>query len=238
MARDTPVRHQRRGRRRARRLVGQQWLGTNGPLTLRNVTAVATGTGSYGIRADANGNNTNLDISARNVIASGHPGRHPLDARPVTSSDSDVDPELLQLRHRSRRAAAATSATSGSVSTNQTAPPVFADDHATTRRWARPRSTRAPPTAASAPTTSTATSRRVGAAVDIGADEFDPTPPPGRRVRHASRGARPASTRRSSPSTPASRSTFNCIVDKKAPRCVPVAVQGEVQASAASTRSR
>ena len=51
--------------------VDDSWSGDIGVLNLRNVTAIATGPSSFGIRADANGNNSGLVVDARNVIASG-----------------------------------------------------------------------------------------------------------------------------------------------------------------------
>ena len=94
-------------------------------LTLRNVTAIATGPGSYGIRADASGNDTNLDISARNVIASGVTA----DIRSTeigTNSESDV---LLSNSNYDKieEGGGGNVSNVGSVGSNQTAVPVFAD---------------------------------------------------------------------------------------------------------------
>ena len=109
-------------------------------LTLRNVTAIATGPGSYGIRADASGNDTNLDISARNVIASGVTA----DIRSTevgTNSESDV---LLSNSNYDKieEGGGGNVSNVGSVSSNQTAVPVFADATSSTRRSPRRRSTR------------------------------------------------------------------------------------------------
>ena len=94
-------------------------------LALRNVTAIATGPGSYGIRADSSGNDTNLDISARNVIASGVTA----DIRSTevgTNSESDV---LLSNSNfdKIEEGGGGNVTNVGSVSSNQTALPVFAD---------------------------------------------------------------------------------------------------------------
>ena len=94
-------------------------------LVLRNVTAVATGPGSYGIRADSSGNDTNLDISARNVIAFGVAA----DIRSTevgTNSESDV---LLTNSNYDKieEGGGGNVSNVGSVSSNQTALPVFAD---------------------------------------------------------------------------------------------------------------
>ena len=96
-------------------------------LTLRNVTAIATGAGSYGIRADASGNDTNLDISARNVIASGVTA----DIRSTevgTNSESDV---LLSNSNYDKieEGGGGNVSNVGSVSSNQTALPIFARRH-------------------------------------------------------------------------------------------------------------
>jgi hypothetical protein len=143
-------------------------------LTLRNVTAIATGAGSYGIRADSSGDQTNLDISARNVIASGVTA----DIRSTevgTNSESDVI--LTSSNYDTIEEGGGGNVTNvGSSTSNQTAPPVFADPlyHQ----------------ANTSPTIDKGASdgllgsgdldgqpRKMGSAVDIGADEFDPTPP-------------------------------------------------------------
>ena len=144
-------------------------------LRLRNVTAIATGAGSYGIRADSSGSNTNLDISARNVIAFGVAA----DIRSTEvgfSSESDV---FLTYSNYDRieEGGGGNVTNVGSVSSNQTALPVFADA-SLFRQWKT-----SPTIDKGTSDSSVGTSdldgdpRTIGSAVDIGADEFDPTPP-------------------------------------------------------------
>jgi hypothetical protein len=148
-------------------------------LNLRNVTAVATGAGSYGIRADASGSNTNLDISGKNVIAWGMKADIRSSETPINDSASESDVLLTYSNFDAIEELGGGNVTNvGSSSTNQTAQPVFAD----------PTGHQAP----SSPTLDKGTTdtsvgtydfegepRKNGVAVDIGAHEWwpDTTPP-------------------------------------------------------------
>lgn len=179
-------------------------------LTLRNVTAIATGPGSYGIRADASGSDTNLDISARNVIASGVTA----DIRSTevgTNSESDV---LLSNSNYDKieEGGGGNVSNVGSVGSNQTAVPVFADAlfH---QAITSPTIDKGGSDSGVGPSDLDGNPRKIGAAVDIGADEFDPTPPdvafdhtPKRKThKHKSFFTFHASE----------ASTFTCIVDTR-----------------------
>lgn len=144
-------------------------------LTLRNVTAVATGPGSYGIRADSSGNDTNLDISARNVIAMGVTA----DIRSTevgTNSESDV--LLTNSNYDTIEEGGGGNVTNvGSVSSNQTALPVFADTISYRQRVGSPTIDKGGSDSGIGTSDLEGNPRKIGAAVDIGMDEFDPTPP-------------------------------------------------------------
>jgi hypothetical protein len=148
-------------------------------LTLRNVTAVATGASSYGIRADASGVDTNLDISARNVIASGTKADIRSTETPVNDSSSESDVVLTYSNFDTIEEAGGGNVTNvRSSSTNQTTSPIFADsvghqapgsptiDKGTTDAVVGTYDFEGEP-------------RTYGAGVDIGADEWwpDTTPP-------------------------------------------------------------
>jgi hypothetical protein len=144
-------------------------------LTLRNVTAIATGPGSYGIRADSSGNDTNLDINARNVIAFGIAA----DIRSTevgTNSESDV---ILSNSNYDRieEGGGGNVSNVGSVSSNQTALPVFADTSLFHQALGSPTIDRGASDGGVGTNDLDGSPRRIGSAVDIGADEFDPTPP-------------------------------------------------------------
>ena len=180
----------------------------NGVSTLRNVTAIATGAGSIGIQADAR-DDTTIVLNGRNVIASG--ATDVLSRETNTNSDSFIS--LQNSNYDTRAELVGGSVTAPGSGSNQTAPPVFLD--ATTYRQApgRPPSTRGAPTRAPVPPTSTATRAR-GAAPDIGADEFDVTPPD-TTFSHTPK----AKTRKRKAKftfTATEAATFSCVVDKKA----------------------
>mgnify|MGYP002377049275 CR=1 FL=1 len=154
------------------------WAGSNETwrLRLRNVTAVATGAGSFGIRADVSGNGANLDIDARNVIASGVTADVRSSVTDTSTADSDVD--LVSSNYDVTQVGTRGFVTAAGTGTNQTAAPVFRD----------PNYHQAP----ASPTINAGTAdiytgttdidgeaRPAGGAGDIGADEYyaDTTPP-------------------------------------------------------------
>jgi len=144
-------------------------------LTLRNVTAIATGAGSYGIRADSSGNNTNLDISARNVIAFGI-------AADIRSTEvglnSESDVLLTNSNYDKIEEGGGGNVTNvGSVTSNQTALPVFADITLFHQAVTSPTIDKGATDGSVGTSDLDGSPRKIGLAVDIGADEFDPTPP-------------------------------------------------------------
>jgi hypothetical protein len=144
-------------------------------LTLRNVTAIATGAGSYGIRADASGDATNLDISARNVIAYGITA----DIRSTeVGFDSESDVLLTNSNYdKIEEGGGGNVSNVGSVSSNQTVLPVFADTTLFHQAIGSPTIDKGGSDSGVGTLDLDGNPRRIGAAVDIGADEFDPTPP-------------------------------------------------------------
>jgi hypothetical protein len=148
-------------------------------LNLRNVTAAATGAGSYGIRADSSGSNTHIVVSGRNVIAWGTKADVRSTETPINDSTSESDVLLSYSNFDVIEEAGGGNVTNvGSSTTNQTVQPVFADTNGHQ--------------AASSPTIDKGTTdtsvgpqdyegepRKNGVAVDIGADEWwpDVTPP-------------------------------------------------------------
>jgi hypothetical protein len=184
-------------------------------LALRNVTAIATGPGSYGIRADASGDGvteTNLDISARNVIASGVTA----DIRSTeVGNQTESDVLLTNSNYDKIEEGGGGNVTNvGSSSSNQTTPPLFADP-LYRQATGSPTIDKGGSDGLLGPSDLDGNPRKIGVAVDIGADEFDPTPPdvafdhtPKRKTRkhkafftfHASEAA-----------------TFTCIVDNRPP---------------------
>lgn len=154
--------------------IDDSWAGDVGQLNLRNVTAVATGAASYGIRADASGGNTGLVIDARNVIASGTAA----DVRSTRTGDRSVSVVSLRSSNFDTvQALAGGSVSAPTANGNQSAAPVFLDGI-----WFRQ--------ARTSPTVDKGTTyddlgavdldgdaRVTGSAPDIGADELDVTPP-------------------------------------------------------------
>jgi len=147
-------------------------------LTLRNVTAVATGASSYGIRADASGVNTNLAISGRNVIAYGTKADVRSTETPINDPSSESAVTLRYSNFNAIEEAGGGNVSDVGTSTNQTAAPLFADGYGHQAR--------------NSPTIDTGTwdlsvgdydfegePRKNGDGVDIGADEWwpDTTPP-------------------------------------------------------------
>jgi hypothetical protein len=182
-------------------------------LTLRNVTAIGTGAGSYGIRADASGNDTNLDISARNVIALGNAA----DIRSTeVGSNSESDVVLSNSNFDKIEEGAGGNVTNvGSVTSNQTALPVFADRVGFHQALGSPTIDRGGADGSVGAADLDGSPRLIGTAIDIGADEFDPTPPDvvldhtPKRKTHKHRAL--FTFHASEPST------FICFVDKRPP---------------------
>jgi hypothetical protein len=100
--------------------------GFDGTVTLRNVTAVASGAGSRGILLQA-GLNAKLRIEGKNVIASGEAE----DVRAESDSSAGVIASIAldysNFDSASTNAGTGTSATAPGTSFNQTTPPIFAD---------------------------------------------------------------------------------------------------------------
>ena len=143
---------------------------TDGALTLRNITAIATGTASYGIRAGA-GNFANIDVNARNVIASGTQADVRA-SRTATSSDSDVVLQNSNYDLVSASSFGVTISAAGS-GTNQTAAPVYADA-AFHQALGSPTIDKGATDGSVGATDIDGGARKVGTATDIGADEFVP----------------------------------------------------------------
>jgi len=184
---------------------------TNGALTLRNLTAIATGPGSFGLRAGA-GDFANIDVDVRNVIASGTQA----DVRAyrgTTSSDSDV---VLQNSNFDLVSTTGTGVTvsAAASATNQTAAPVWADAgfH---QALGSPTIDRGATDASVGTTDIDGGARKVGLATDIGADEFvpDTTPPDAvfdRTVKRKTHKHRALFVFHAS-----EPSTFSCVLDKR-----------------------
>ena len=153
------------------------WGGGTGTLVLRNVTAIATGAGSYGIRADSTGDDTNLDVSARNVIASGTAA----DLRSSESgSNSESDITLSYSNYdRTSEVAGGNVTNVGQTSSNQTAAPIFADTTLYHEAQSSPTVDKGALDLGVGTADLDGDPRTYGAAVDIGADEWTPdvTPP-------------------------------------------------------------
>jgi hypothetical protein len=150
----------------------------SGQLNLRNVTAVATGAGSYGIRAEATSTAsktvTNLTIDAQDVIAS---GTLAVVRATWASTASTSRVTLSSSNYDTTSTLNGGTVTAAGSATNQTAAPVYLET--TTYRQAR-----------SSPTVDKGVSysgigttdlngdpRVTGSAPDIGEDELDVRPP-------------------------------------------------------------
>ncbi len=193
--------------------VDDSWNSGAGVLTLRNLTAIATGAGSYGIRADSTGNTTNLDINARNVIAYGTKA----DVRSVeVGTDSESDVVLSNSNYDTIEEGGGGNVTDvGSTSTNQTALPIFSDTGSYHQAIGSPTIDKGATDGSVGTTDIDAGARKVGTATDIGADEFVPdiTPPDvtfDRTPKHKTRKHKAVFTFHASEAV-----YFFCVVDKK-----------------------
>lgn len=151
------------------------WGGGTGTLTLRNITAIATGADSYGIRANSTADNTNLDVSARNVIASGV-------LADISSGETGFNSEsdiILSYSNYDRieELGGGNVSNVGSVSTNQTAPPVFLDTTLYHQSFSSPTVDKGTTDVNVGTADLDGDPRRLGAATDIGADEYDTIAP-------------------------------------------------------------
>jgi hypothetical protein len=158
--------------------IRDDFSGGSGTATLRNVTAIATGINSTGLKVGAGSLATNNVVNARNVILQGATA----DATVTTSGSLSTAALTLQRSNFDSSTASGTGAsvTAPGTGTNQIAPPIFADT--TTYHQALG----SPTINAGAVDASTGTSdldgdlRTTGSAPDIGVDEFVPAvvPPP------------------------------------------------------------
>ncbi|QIG45256.1 hypothetical protein G5V58_23090 [Nocardioides anomalus] len=147
------------------------WSADTGTLTVRNVTAVATGAGSYGIRAEAQDANTNLSLSGRSVIASGVAA----DVRAAANGDNRFAlVTLATSNYRTTSTSGLAGITSSTANGNQRALPVFADTVTYHQATTSP-TVNAGSRDASTGTTDIDGQPRVALrAIDIGADELVP----------------------------------------------------------------
>jgi hypothetical protein len=187
------------------------WGGGTGTLTLRNVTAVATGTGSYGIRANSTGNDTNLDVSARNVIASGA-------LADIGSGETGINSEsdvILSYSNfdKIEELGGGNVSDVGSVSTNQTALPIFLDTTLYHQAQTSPTVDKGTTDVSVGTADLDGDLRRLGAATDIGADEYDTIPPNVAFVHVPKQKTHKHKVKFSFVATEAV--TFTCKVDKK-----------------------
>ena len=144
----------------------------SGLLEVRNVTAIATGGSSYGIRAEA-GDFANLDINARNVIASGTLADLGATKTLVGGSDSDI---ALNTSNYDVTAAVGTGVTitPAGTGTNQTAAPVYAETVSYHQGLHSPTIDAGSVDSKVGSIDLDGTLRRIGPAVDIGATEYVP----------------------------------------------------------------
>jgi hypothetical protein len=152
------------------------WHGGVGALTVRNLTAVATGASSYGINAVSDGASTDLDINGKNVIASGTAA----DVRSnEVGTDSESDVNLTNSNYDKITELGGGNVTNIGSVTNQTALPVFSDTVTYHQALGSPTIDKGTSDASVGTTDIDGDPRKVGTAVDIGADELvpDTTPP-------------------------------------------------------------
>jgi len=184
---------------------------SGGTLTVRNVTAVATGAGSYGIRADSLANASNLVVNLRNVIASGVAADLRATEDP-TNSESTI--AALNSNYDTAFVSGGGAATGAGTSTNQKTAPVFADA-------SFHQGPGSPTINAGAVDTSTGTAdidgepRPYQGAMDIGADEFYPDVTPPETILVKAPKARTHKRRAVFAFTASEPSSFLCKLDKK-----------------------
>ena len=160
--------------------------GVTWTIKLRNVTAVSNGSPGWGILISTDGT-SRTSVDARNVIANGGSGGSSVDVRvgnggsPTAEAAVDLSSSNYDTRCEfaagSCNGGAGLSITTPGSGTNQTAAPVFADSefHQDPTSPTRDKGT----TDASVGTGDVdGDQRSQGAAVDIGADEFNELPPP------------------------------------------------------------
>jgi hypothetical protein len=156
-------------------------------LTLRNVTAIATGSSGFGLYAGASGNASKLIVDAKNVIANG--GTAGISADIMASNTGGPNGEatvnLANSNYNSRceyvggscNGGAGVSITAPGSGTNQTAAPVFTDS-AFHQDAASPTVDKGTTDGEVGTADPDGDQRSLGAAVDIGADEYGPPAPP------------------------------------------------------------
>jgi hypothetical protein len=187
------------------------WGGGTGVLVLRNVTAIGAGPDSFGIRANSTGNDTNLDVSARNVIAS---GLHSDISSAETGTNSESDVLLGWSNYDTIEEIAGGNVSNvGSVSTNQTTPPVFLDTTLYHQAPTSPTVDKGTTDVNVGTTDLDGDPRKTGAATDIGSDELDVTPPDVSFVHVPKAKTHKGKVRIYFTATEAV--TFTCKVDKK-----------------------
>jgi hypothetical protein len=197
-----------------------QWGSSSGPQTaglliVRNVTAIATGVSSYGIRAKA-GDFAKLDINARNVIVSGTLA----DLYASRSTNSSVSSVALSNSDYDLTAGVGNGAsiTPPGTGTNQTAAPIYAETVSYHQGLHSPTIDAGATDASVGSIDLDGTLRKIGAAVDIGATEYVPdTTAPDVVFDHAPKAK--TNKRKVTFEFHASEVvTFVCTVDHKAPR--------------------
>ena len=187
------------------------WGGGTGVLALRNVTAIATGAGSYGILANSTSNDTNLDISARNVIASGVLADIG-SGETGTNSESDVTLSYSNY-DKIEELGGGNVSNVGSVSTNQTALPIFLDGTLYHQALSSPTVDKGTTDISAGTADLDGQPRSMGAAPDIGADEYDTIAPNVAFVHVPKQKSRKHKGQFTFIATEAV--TFTCRVDKK-----------------------
>jgi hypothetical protein len=106
--------------------VGTSFTDGTHALTLRNVTAIDTGTGSSGIHAEAAGG-ADITIDAKGVIAEGAAADVSAHADGTSSAVGDLDHSNYATRSASADPGGTATVTDPTTANNQTSSPVFAD---------------------------------------------------------------------------------------------------------------